>query len=311
MARELLNARNKRLQDDEIRAIAAIVRDPVRFSRHILGHDPWSIAERILTAVATKRRVAVKACHSSGKTFTAAEAALWWVMRYADGKVITTAPTWTQVERLLWGEMRIAAAQSKISLPEVRKTQLDLEDGNFAIGLSTNEGVRFQGWHGGHILIILDEAPGVLAEIYEAIEGIEAGGEVHILLLGNPVVAAGPFYNAFTVDADQWERFTISAFDTPNLAGIPGDTISEKEAALLALPDEALDENVRPYLTTRRWVRDRLIVWKADHPKYTSRVLAQFPKQSEYSLVSLDWIERAEAKRATSAALPVEAGVDV
>jgi len=60
-----------------------------------------------------------------------------------------------------------------------------------AIGLSSNEGVRFQGWH-GKILVVIDEAPGVRPDIYEAIEGIRAGGDVRILALGNPTLASGP-----------------------------------------------------------------------------------------------------------------------
>src|SRR5436309_6007612 len=88
--------------------LASLVRDPVRFARGILQHDPWSMQTAILRSVATTPRTAVKACHSSSKTFTAAEAVLWWITRYPDGIAVTTAPTWTQVERLLWGEIHKA-----------------------------------------------------------------------------------------------------------------------------------------------------------------------------------------------------------
>lgn len=47
----------------------------------------------------------MKACHASGKTFVAAVAVLWWITRFRDGIVVTTAPTWTHVQRVLWGEM--------------------------------------------------------------------------------------------------------------------------------------------------------------------------------------------------------------
>jgi hypothetical protein len=40
-------------------------------------------------------------------------------------------------------------------------------------------------------LIILDEAPGVTAEIWEAIEGVRAGDDVRVLALGNPTIASG------------------------------------------------------------------------------------------------------------------------
>jgi hypothetical protein len=56
------------------------------------------------------------------------------------------------------------------------------------VGLSTDQGVRFQGFH-GRVLIVIDEAPGVKADIWEAVEGIRAGGDVRVLALGNPRAA--------------------------------------------------------------------------------------------------------------------------
>ena len=55
--------------------------------------------------------------------------------------------------------------------------------------------VRFQGFHGndGNASFVLDEAPGVLPEVYEAIEGIRAGGDVWVLAQGNSPIASGPF----------------------------------------------------------------------------------------------------------------------
>jgi hypothetical protein len=71
------------------------------------------------------------------------------------------------------------------------------------VGLSTDQGVRFQGFH-GRVLIVVDEAPGVKADIWEAIEGIRAGGDVRVLALGNPTIASGPFHDAFTSNRDGW-----------------------------------------------------------------------------------------------------------
>jgi hypothetical protein len=52
-------------------------------------------------------------------------------------------------------------------------------------------------------------------------------------------------YDAFSVNRDGWSLFTIGAFDTPNLAGLDLES-------LLALNEDELDQNVRPYLTARR-----------------------------------------------------------
>jgi hypothetical protein len=56
-------------------ALAKLV-DPVRFVNDYLNHRIWAGQSDILGAVATHPRVAVKACHASSKTFTAAELVL-------------------------------------------------------------------------------------------------------------------------------------------------------------------------------------------------------------------------------------------
>jgi hypothetical protein len=72
---------------------------------------------------------------------------------------------------------------SRIAFPQLNKTELRIGPGNYALGLSTNEGVRFQGFH-GRLLIVVDEAPGVKADIWEAVEYYLAK---HLQGLGFPV----------------------------------------------------------------------------------------------------------------------------
>lgn len=284
--------------------------DPVTFAREILGHDPWAMPEQIMRAVARPRsRVAVKACHSSGKTFSAAELVIWWVVARG-GIALTTAPGGRQVAQLLWKELRRAVPTAMKPLPgldNLNLTEWNITPTNYALGLATNEGVRFQGFH-GDVLIVVDETPGVSGEVFEAIEGIRAGGDVRVLLLGNPTVASGQFYAAFTTERRSWKTFTIDAFATPNLEGLTVEAIRD-----LADDDPALDTNVRPYLVTRRWVKEKLTEWGEDSPLWQARVRGQFPRQSEDSLLSLAWLEAARLKDSVpvSATEPVHAGLDV
>ena len=142
------------------------------------------------------------------------------------------------------------------------------------------------------------------ADIWEAIEGIRAGGDVRVLALGNPTIASGPFHDAFTSNRDGWCTFTISAFDSPNLAGLSLDD-------LLMLPDSALDESARPYLVTRRWVREKYAEWGPGHPLWEARVLGQFPTQAEDALISLAWLEEAARRPAADRGGRLAAGLDV
>lgn len=301
-----------------------VVLNPERFARGVLQHDVWAVPAAIMHAMERPRaRVAVKACHASSKTFTAADVVLWALARWRKVKIVTTAPTWTQVKDLLWGEIHVAIADALISFPRPNQTDLILTEGmRFAKGLSTNEAVKFQGYHakdGGVVLIVMDEAPGVRSEIWEAIEGIRAGGDVRVLALGNPTIASGPFHEAFTSARASWQTFTIDALDTPNLAGATLEDLlawerleqsGTEEERLMAAAQ--LDRAPRPYLITRRFVLEKYHEWGPSHPMWQARVRGQFPEQSEDALISLAWIEQASYREAREArATPVVAGIDV
>jgi ribosomal protein L37AE/L43A len=281
---------------------ANILLNPVLCASGLLRSSLWLKQQEILLSVNTHLKTAVKACHASGKTYVAAVAVLWWLITHRNCIVLTTAPTWMQVERVLWSEIHAAVNRAAYVFPRPSATKLELEPNRYAIGLSTNESVRFQGFHAENILVIIDEAPGVLPEIYDAIAGITAGGNIRILALGNPVIASGPFYDAFTEKRESWNLITISAFDTPNLAGLTPES-------LLGLPDHELDANSYPYLTTRRWVQEKYKEWGPGHPLWESRVLGNFPTQSEDALFALTWLE--QAKLRTEGDGDLYAGIDV
>lgn len=293
---------------------ASLLRDPVLFARVVLGADLWKSQRDILYALAHHRRVAVKACHASGKSYAIAIAALWWLTVHRDGIVVTTAPTWLQVEKIVWGEIKNAVLRSrlrgKINFPIPTSTELRLGPQNYAIGVSTDESSRFQGFHSAHVLIVLDEAPGVRNEIYEAVEGISAGGDVRILALGNPVVAGGPFYDAFASGRNRWKTITIDALATPNMCGLSLDELRQ-------LPRDLPEDHPifgfapRPYLITRHWVYDALHTYGEDSPFWQGRVRGQFPEQTADALISLKWIEDAKNRARKDAGGKIYAGIDV
>lgn len=304
------------LKIDEARTVAdRIATDPVFFAETILGHNIWSVPRQIMQAIAKPRaRVAVKSCHASSKTFSAAEAVLW--TPYAGGIAITTAPTSRQVRRLVWAEVNGMYPLAKFPLGgEMLQTEFRIAPDLYALGLSTDAGVNFQGFHarpGGFMLVVLDEAPGVEPAVYAAIEGIRAGGDVRVLALGNPDVPSGPFYDAFGSDRTGWQTFTIDAFDTPNLEDEerPGHHLTLDE--LINLPDHRLDYAPRPYLITRRFIVEKYAEWGLSSPLWQSKVRGQFPDQSEDSLFSLAWLEAASRRDLDGRPEDViEAGVDV
>lgn len=282
------NASTALLTPNEI-SLGRAVQDPVDFQRAILNRRLWARQRDIARACDTVRNTAVKGCHASGKTYVAAGAVLHHLRKYKQGKVITVAPTLRQV-KLMWQEVEMARQQSSILFPGCTTTGLRMTEERYGIGFSSSKGVNAQGFHGAAVLIIADEAPGISGEVWDAIDGIRAGGSVRMLQLGNPTIPSGPFFDCFSGRARSTTNcITISAFDTPNLQGLTLDS-------LLALPDDQLDFSISPYLVQRRWVKEVYYKWGPTNPRFQSRVLGEFPTQSEWSVFSLAWIEAASAE---------------
>ena len=275
--------------------MARSLADPVWFVRNILDGDPWSKQEEILQSVADYRRTAVRSCHGVGKTKCASWVMLWFLFTHPDSVVITTAPTFQQVESLLWREIRSAYAGSRIPLggpaTKVLNTEISVGEKWFAIGLSTDKPERFQGFHAesGNILLICDEASGINQQIFDAAEGFLTSQGSRLLLIGNPTQLSGEFYNAFRTTL--YHKIHMSAFDSPNI----------KDGYIS-----------RPYLITPEWVDEKRQKWGEENPLWYARVLGEFPEQGDDTLISLADIEAAQARYADQQpGLPSILGVDV
>ena len=169
---------------------------PPFFNEWILGGSFWSKQEEIILSVRDNRYTTVRACHDVGKTYIAARTALWFLYSHPQSIVVTTAPTMRQVENLLWRELRSAHESSKQKLGgEPLKTRLDIAPDWYAIGASSGDPDKLQGFHAasGDILIIIDEAAGVNEDAFEAIEGMMTSEKARMLMIGNPTSNSGSF----------------------------------------------------------------------------------------------------------------------
>ncbi len=264
---------------------ANYLRDPVDFQRVYLKRRLWDKQKEILRSIDVNRSTSVKGCHASGKTYTASGIVPWWLQRYDPCLVINTAPTLRQV-KVFWNEVSLALGQSSIKLPEPTTTGLVLTKERYAIGLSSGKGVNIQSFHSQNLLVIADEAPGIEEDIWDSLQGIMAGGNVRLLKLGNPTVPSGEFFDDFGKNRAACNGITISAFDSPNLAGVTLE-------ALMGMNEDELAVSPWPFLTTRQWVRDFIRKWGVNHPKVRARVFGEFPPQADNACFPLSWIERA------------------
>lgn len=235
-----------------------------------MGVNPWQKQIEIIESIRDTSNTCVASAHGVGKTFTASCASLWFLFCFPRSRVITTAPTARQVESILWEEIRAQYNNSRVPLGgRLLKTSLSIDDKWFALGLSTDDPTRFQGQHAEHLLLVVDEAPGVEDVIYEAAQGILTSRYAKCLLIGNPTSASGYFYDCF--HNPLWSKFFISAYDSPGVT----------------------DPDRYPTLTTMKWINERKAEWGESSPMFQARVLGQFPEEGEDVLIPLSWCERA------------------
>ena len=258
--------------------------------RRILGDRPWQKQCEILEAVRDNPRVAVRSCHGAGKSWIAARVALWFLYSFPYSIVLTTAPTFRQVKKVLWQEIRKAYFAATMPLGGTPlQTELAIKDGWYAFGFTADNPEAAQGIHAesGSILAILDEASGVPPEIWIAVESCLASIHARELSIGNPTDPTGEFANRFTDKTVC--KIKVSAFDTPNLRA---------------------GKVVQTGLVTKQWVEDKRRRWGETSPLYISRVLGDFPEAASDTLIPLSWIEAAQ-ERTLKPKGPTVLGVDV
>lgn len=279
-------------------------KNPDRWIEQILACQLWAIQKDIARAVFRYPRTSVRSCTGSGKTFLAGRLVLAFLGLYSPSIVLTTAPTFRQVESILWKE--IGAAYGSVQYENgfggwLKTTRLEMGKEWFAIGLSTDQPERFQGYHSKNMLIIGDEASGLEDDVYRAIETPLSTGNAHLLLISNPTQPVGMFRDTF--DLNSYKHFHISAFDTPNFAsfGITLEDIKTGEWMDKAgVRKQEIDEGSEwlkklptPYLINPQWVADRLHIWGEGAFSFQAYVLGEFPKKGLRNLFTLPALERA------------------
>lgn len=80
--------------------------DPVGHARTILGVDLWERQIEFLEAIRDNRRVAVSGGRKVGKDFSVGLACLWWYDSFDDARAIMMATTGSQIDRILWRDIR-------------------------------------------------------------------------------------------------------------------------------------------------------------------------------------------------------------
>lgn len=253
----------------------------------------WRMQKAIAQSTFYYPRTTVRSCEASGKSYDAARIVLAFLYNFPPATVITTAPTNRQVEDVLWREIRVAFAGSKMALEgNITRKALEISDDWFAVGFATDEPERMLGYHNVNVLVVGDDAAGLSNDIFGAIENPLSTGNTHELLLSNPTQSVGAFRDTF--NSDLYKKFHISAFDTPNLAsfGITQEDIEsgewQKKWGGQELP--------YPQLISPQKVAERYKEWGKGSYLYVVFTLGDFPEAGVNNLCRLSDVEFAMSR---------------
>lgn len=269
------------------------------FFQDVFGIEAWGAPEgcpgsdqrSVLQDVARYSRVSVRSGQKTGKSLSCGGLAWWWATTRPGGRVILTAPVYTQVKKVLWREVkrlgRLARESGLIEVPDIPKdpsTGIEFADGSEIFGLTTSDTENLGGFSGAHMLFIIDEASGYKDEFFHALLGNMGGGEeddpnaeAKIVKFGNPTKTSGHFYEDFRNMRESIRCHRISSEDTPN-----------------AVAGKALV----PGLATKGHVQRILEECGGNplHPLYQVRVAGNPPPQGTRAVIPLTLVDDASAR---------------
>jgi len=282
--------------------IAELATDPLRFFALCWPGTKLSEKQRdVVLSVRDNCETFVHAANELGKTRIAAMVAVWWFASRTPARVITSSSSETQLNSILWSEIRHLIATSAYPLP-FRVTSLrvekikDLRTGeteprDFIIGHVTNEVENFQGHHlpndKPRVLVIFDEASGVPDIFFDA-----ADSWAHRkLIIGNPLGTTNFFYRLCrggdvpdpAGSAILLRKVIhIDGRDSPNVkAGMRWKELGrDGEPPVL----------ISGLLTYQEFVR-REATW--DQVKKTTRLYGQFYEGDQALLFPMSWLDAA------------------
>ena len=252
------------------------------WAKEKLGIQLWSKQREIAEALIHHKKVAVKSCHGSGKSYLASIIVAWWVdTRYGtDSVVVSTAPTYEQVNKILWRYIRQHWGKNDLMGNVTQTDEWKDSKGEVVAWGRKPADTNTQGFQGIHssggVLAVIDEACGVNQTIFTGVEAITTGALDRILAIANPDIPTSEFGRIFIKNDPSWHKITISAFDTPNF------TDEGKKMPAIALNG----------LVSVDWVEDKKRSWGVDSPRYKSKILGEFTTDGGNTLFSLETISR-------------------
>lgn len=258
------------------------------YENHQWDGDKNPLAESWL-ALAKGNWIAIESATGTGKTFTAARVALWFLDVFPNSLIVTSAPKKEQLSLNLWKEIRSIYPKFKKLRPEAELLSLRLKADNrptnlendpnedwhiigFVAGTGSVEesATRAQGFHRPKMLIITEETPGMRRPVMTAFENTCVDPDNNLIYaIGNPDNTSDVLHQFSKMN--NVKSFRISAYDHPNVV---------------------LKKNVIHGAVTHSSIVNRKDKYGEESNFYKSRVRGISPEQSIDSLIRLEWINK-------------------
>ena len=249
--------------------------DPVRFSEDVFGVelDSWQ-ADAMRAVAAGERRISIRSGHGVGKTGFLGMLSVWGMVTKGRINIVATAPSGPQLVDGLFAQIKIWVGRLPDALRCLFEVKADRivrlsspEECYFAIRTSRAETPdALQGIHieGGVVWLLADEAAGIPEKVFEAASGSMSGHNCTTILTGNPTKGSGFFFDTHHSLREMWRCFHVSCLTSKRVAA---DFIS-----------------------------DMLARYGEDSNAYRARVLGEFPRADDDTLISLDLVESAAVR---------------
>ena len=264
--------------------------DPVGFCEDILGVTTLQSWQKQLMMVVAHgaRRVSVRAGHGVGKSALCAFLVIWHMVCRYPQKTIITAPTAGQLFDALFVEVKfwINSLPPPIrTLFETYSDRIELKANPEAsfVSARTSSPERpeaLAGVHAEHVLLIGDEASGIPEQVFEAASGSLSSFNACMILIGNPVRLEGLFFRSHHQLKADWHTAHVSCIGNP--------------------------------LVTDDFIRQIATTYGEESNAYRVRVLGEFPKTGDDTLIPLELVIAAQQRDIVlDPHVPLRFGVDI
>lgn len=277
---------------------------PLLFVTECIQATPSNQQAELLASFGKNKRTTVRSGHGTGKSTCAAWLIIWFMSTRPYAKVVCTAPTAHQLYDILWSELskwlRKSVLADEYVIQKDKMFQKDAPKEWWTRAVTTSakasredQAETLAGFHGDHLLIIVEESSGVVDPIFIPLEGALSQEDNMCLLIGNMTKNKGYFYDThFHPEISKsWKKFHWDARKSSNVTKDQIDYFINKYGVdsnvfrirVAGEPPLADDKVFIPLAWAEQCIGND-IVMPEDEPLYVSSDIARYGDDSSIIL---------------------------